>query len=94
MSEDLQTTFLYIALTGFCVLFFLVTRFTRSLYKQNERILQWHCDYCGKPRPDKKLSVWSVNVKGSTGLEPIRSYKYCNDNTDCIAKAILKKPVV
>lgn len=50
--------------------------------------LTWICDICGKERPDRNIAVITYPIKDWENAE--RNLKYCNDNQDCINKAILK----
>jgi len=49
--------------------------------------LTWHCDICGKERPDAQISVWKVDITPpGSPLPPwtiSRNVKYCNDNPAC-----------
>ena len=53
--------------------------------------LEWTCHICNRRRPDEKISVVSTDTSHERGL-PVGTIKqnvrYCNDNQDCIEKAI------
>ena len=53
--------------------------------------LTWKCEICGKERPDEKISVITYPIKNLPGAE--RNLKYCNDDKNCIKKAIKKSEI-
>jgi hypothetical protein len=55
--------------------------------------LTWHCEICGKERPDAYISVHKVDMSHRFGLTPgtvYRNIRYCNDNKECIDGAVKK----
>jgi hypothetical protein len=50
-----------------------------------------HCEVCGKPRPDNKISVYQHDIGIALGLPAsillVRT-SHCMDSGDCIFKAV------
>lgn len=51
----------------------------------NPEDIVWRCHICGKTRPDDKISVFQKTYKDE--IEILINVRYCNDNSDCEAKA-------
>ena len=56
--------------------------------------MEWKCHICGKVRPDRFISVYSVDVSAEHNLPygtMRKNVRYCNDNLICMSKAPLFK---
>ena len=54
----------------------------------------WICHICGKRRPDRYISVRTLDISKKYGL-PVGAIKqnvrYCNDKVSCIQGSLTKK---
>ena len=48
----------------------------------------WKCHSCGKERDDENISVYTYPIPDIPGAE--RNWRYCNDNQECLDKAIVQ----
>jgi len=58
--------------------------------------MTWTCDVCGDVRPDRCISVHTVDISADLGVpegSAKRNFKYCNDRRECIEGVKRKRGV-
>lgn len=52
--------------------------------------LTWTCHVCGDERPDRNVSVYSLDISAEHGLREgimVQNVRYCKDRPRCVRRA-------